>query len=122
MPKGALLHAHLDATVNASFLLELAASHPEVHIAIPSPLTKSNLRSILPTFRAFPKGIISQTLDLGDSNYLPGSWIPLAKARLHYSPALGGTEGFDKWALSTITIDPSEAYGTHNTVEKVVIL
>ncbi|KAH0830666.1 hypothetical protein J3R83DRAFT_2121 [Lanmaoa asiatica] len=35
--------------------------------------------------------------------------------------SLGGPEGFDKWIVSTFVINPSEAYGSHNTSNKPII-
>ncbi|KAF8891212.1 hypothetical protein BD779DRAFT_188177 [Infundibulicybe gibba] len=36
-----------------------------------------------------------------------------------FDPNLGGPEGFDKWAVDSMIIHPSEAYGTHNTISKI---
>jgi adenosine deaminase CECR1 len=57
--------------------------------------------------------------DLTDPSYEPGTWVSLKNARDHFSEELGGNEGFDKWVIGSTMINPSEAYGTHNTVEKV---
>jgi len=120
MPKGALLHAHLDATVNASFLLQLALKHPSIHIRISTSLSQSNLFTNLPEFRALPKEELSTMKSLTDASYEPDAWVPLKNARDNFSNALGGKEGFDQWVIGSMTINPSEAYGTHNTVEKVL--
>ena len=116
MPKGALLHAHLDATVNPEILLRLALQYPVFHVRVHKPLTISNLSTNLPEFRALPPDQFSGLSSLTDASYPLESWVPLYKARDSF--ALGGQEGFDKWVIGAMTINPAEAYGTHNTVKK----
>ncbi|KAF8163526.1 hypothetical protein B0H34DRAFT_327265 [Crassisporium funariophilum] len=119
MPKGALLHAHLDATVNAEYLLELAFKHPAFHVRVHEPLTASNLTTNLPEFRALPQDQFSDVGCLTDASYALGSWVSLHNARDSFAQELGGKEGFDKWVVGAMTINPAEAYGTHNTITKI---
>lgn len=119
MPKGALLHAHLDATVNAEFLWDLALKQPGIHVRVAQPLSAANLATNLPEFRILPSSLHADIPSLSDTSYTPGSWVPLHNARDSFSTELGGTKGFDKYVISSMTINPAEAYGTHNTVEKV---
>ena len=116
MPKGALLHAHLDATVNPEILLKLALQYPMFHVRIHKPLTISNLSTNLPEFRVFPQDQFIKLSSLTEVSYPLGSWVPLQKARDSFE--FGGQEGFDKWVIAALTINPAEAYGTHNTVKK----
>jgi adenosine deaminase CECR1 len=115
MPNGALLHAHLDGTVNPEILLKLVLQYPVFHVRVHKPLTISNLSTNLPEFRALPQDQLSELSSLTDASYPLGSWVPLQKARDSF---LGGQDGFDKWVISALTINPTEAYGTHNTVTK----
>lgn len=119
MPKGALLHAHLDATVDVEFLLQLASKQPGIHVRVHDPLYKSNLPTNLPEFRILPREQYSQVKSLTDPSYPLESWVSFENARSFFSPELGGAEGFDKWLTGSMTINPSEAYGTYNTLEKV---
>jgi adenosine deaminase CECR1 len=119
MPKGALLHCHLDATVNAEFLLELALKHPFMHVRVEQPLTAANLSSTLPQFRALPDDQFAEHPSLTSASYELGSWVSLQNARNSFASELGGVEGFDKWVIGSLTVNPTEAYDTHNTVEKV---
>ena len=116
MPKGALLHAHLDATVNPEILLKLALQYPIFHVRVHEPLSISNLSTNLPEFRPLPPDHVSDLGSLTEESYPLGSWVPLHKARDSF--ALGGQGGFDKWVIGALTINPAEAYGTHNTVQK----
>lgn len=109
MPKGGLLHVHLDATVNIQVLLQIAVQHPSMHVRL-------NENPPLPEFRPLPPGQSSTFSSLTDSSYVTGSWIPLKKARDNHH---GGPAAFDSWIVKLMTIDPGEAYGTHNTTSKV---
>ncbi|KAJ7286068.1 hypothetical protein C8J57DRAFT_656702 [Mycena rebaudengoi] len=120
MPKGALLHAHLDATVNTDYVLKIALEQPALHVRVTEPLTALNISKILPEFRALPKEMFSDSpASLTDASYLPKTWISLKTARAAFDTRLGGPEGFDKWVIGAMTINPSEAYQTHNTVDKI---
>ncbi|KIM48764.1 hypothetical protein M413DRAFT_15077 [Hebeloma cylindrosporum] len=109
MPKGALLHAHLDATVNAEFLLELALKQPGIHLRVNKPFVASPLSENLPEFRILPETQFSNLLSLADVSYTPGSWISLQNARKSFPTHLGGQDGFDSWVVGSMTINPAEA-------------
>ncbi|KAJ3712255.1 hypothetical protein C8R42DRAFT_687427 [Lentinula raphanica] len=120
MPKGGLLHAHLDATVNVSFLLKAAMKYPAIHVRASTALDATNIGSVLPQLSALPEELrTSGDVALTDTNYLSGTWVPIAKARETFDPQLGGPEGFDSWLTAAMTINPTEAYVTHNTVTKI---
>lgn len=119
MPKGALLHAHLDATVNQNFVLQLALQQPAIHVRASSLIDASTITSTLPEFKALSQEQFSAGAGVTDATYIADEWVPIRKARDTFDPALGGPHGFDKWVLSALTINPKEAYQTHNTVTKV---
>lgn len=120
MPKGALLHAHFDGTVNTSFLLKLALEQPAIHVRVPEPLTAQNISSILPEFQPLPAQSFNlQGPSLTSSDYTTNTWVNIATAREQFDKSLGGPEGFDKWVIDSMMISPAEAYGTHNTVYKI---
>ena len=121
MPKGALLHAHLDATVDVNFLLNRILEQEALYVRASAPLTTLSLpANVLPDFSPFAKSEVnlSPTQSVTDPSY-DGGWIPVKVARETFSPELGGPEGFDKWFVASTTINPAEAYGTHKTVAKV---
>lgn len=117
MPKGALLHIHLGAAVNPSTLLKIALHFPQIHICSSDALSSIPSQQSLPNFRAFPTPCTAPTMDICDPNYAPNTWIPLQAAR---SACRLGTVAFEEWIIRSMTINPKEAYGTHNTVAKVV--
>lgn len=117
MPKGALLHVHLDATVDKGYLLELALKEPSMHVRTPYVLTAANSTTTQPEFRPFKEVQSSQYASVTDVGYPGDTWVPLQQARSSFSH--GGPEGFDQWVMGSMSINPAEAYGTHNTVTKV---
>jgi adenosine deaminase CECR1 len=121
MPKGALLHAHLDACVDKAELLRYAYEHPEVHISISKGLTADNKATTLPEFRPFrPSPFNSGNAGMSAAQgYKGGTWIPISLAGEAFDPALGGPEGFDKWIIDGQIINPVEAYSTHNSLDRV---
>ena len=124
MPKGALLHAHLDATVDVNFLLNRILEQEALYVRASAPLTTlSPTANVLPEFSPFPKSEVklSAVQSLTDAAY-DGGWIPVNVARERFSLELGGPEGFDKWYVASTTINPGEAYGTHKTVAKVFVV
>ncbi|KIJ69088.1 hypothetical protein HYDPIDRAFT_23945 [Hydnomerulius pinastri MD-312] len=114
MPKGALLHAHLDLTVDAKTLLDLALPHRAIHIRSPEVLTSSNMQSTEPELRPLSPDYTTGASSLTDPSYPSMSWVPLQEARKNFDKSLGGPEGFDNWLVNKMSINPSEAYVTHN--------
>ncbi|KAI0707925.1 Metallo-dependent hydrolase [Earliella scabrosa] len=117
MPKGGLLHAHLDATVSARVLLQIALKYPAIHVRTAERLTSDTLKTVLPEFWPLRRPEWTALTSLTSDAYVPGSWVPLANARKTF--AFGGPEGFDEWVVAALTINPSEAYGTHDTTAKI---
>ena len=124
MPKGALLHAHLDATVDVNFLLRRVLEQDLIYVRASAPLsTLSPTANVLPEFSPFPKSEVKLSVvqNLTDPSY-DGGWVPVKVARESFSLELGGPEGFDKWYVASTTINPAEADGTYKTVTKVGFL
>ena len=122
MPKGALLHVHLGVTASAEELLGLSMDQPAIHVRVSQTLTADNIGSLLPEFGALPKAQWTELATIAGAGYTPGSWVPIRNARDNFSEALGGTKGFYDWVTRALVIDPSEAYGTHNTSSKVWLI
>ncbi|KAG8801906.1 hypothetical protein FRC17_006529, partial [Serendipita sp. 399] len=120
MPKGALLHAHLEATVDARVLLQQAILHDNICIRTPGTVTVENVSSTLPDFYVMPKGAkYDRSPSVTSPDYHPSFNVSTAKARSEWPESLGGPEGFDSWVIRSLTINPEESYGTHNTIIKI---
>ena len=119
MPKGGLLHAHFDAMVDARTLLQLAMNDPLFHVRAQQPLTTSSLATTLPEFSPLPIALKGETIQLGGKDYSPGTWVPVQAARASFPEELGGSDGFDKWVIDSMVLNPTEAYHTYNSSVKV---
>ncbi|CAE6538392.1 unnamed protein product [Rhizoctonia solani] len=119
LPKGGLLHGHMDAMCDAKFLYQTALEYPQMHIRVDSAIT-SDSSPPLPQFKPLAIDLCAEYTNapsLTSSEYVPGSWVPLHKARNEF--AYGGPEGFDKWVVGTMMINPKEAYVDYNTSVKI---
>jgi adenosine deaminase CECR1 len=113
MPKGGLLHAHLDATVNVEVLMRLVSQYRVYYVSVEERLAEDNLFSTLPLFDIFHEGMECKSSSLTDQAYTLGSWIPYHEARQNFG--LGGPQRFDDWVKAGMTINPQEAYVTYNS-------
>ncbi|KIJ35772.1 hypothetical protein M422DRAFT_34557 [Sphaerobolus stellatus SS14] len=116
MPKGGLLHVHLDATVDTEVLFRIALKHSAIHVRVPGPLAADAAFRPLPEFWALPVSQFGIAADIASSDYVGGTWIPLREARDRCSL---GAEVFDDWVIGSMRVNSTEAYKTHNSATKV---
>lgn len=119
MPKGALLHVHIGAAIDSSYLLKLGLNQSAMHVRVHSHLTPDSLKKVLPEFTALRPDEYTVYTSLTSDSYKLGEWVNLALAKENFDPDLGGPQGFEDWVVGALTIDPSEAYGTYNSHKKV---
>ncbi|KAL4067730.1 hypothetical protein J3A83DRAFT_4253973 [Scleroderma citrinum] len=119
MPKGALLHVHLELTVDAHFLIRLALPHTSIHIRSPEVITSANMSSVVPEIKPLDPDFEAEASSLTDPDYIPGSWIPLHRARELFDQGLGSSQGFDIWITSHMVITANAAYVTHNNNHRI---
>jgi adenosine deaminase CECR1 len=100
--------------------MHLALQQPAIHVCASTPINAATITSTLPVFKALPQHQFSDGAGLTDSSYVANDWVSIRKARESFDPELGGPEGFDRWVLGALTINPVEAYNIHNTVTKVL--
>ncbi|ELU42781.1 adenosine deaminase [Rhizoctonia solani AG-1 IA] len=118
---GGLLHVHMDAMCDASYLLKLALEYSIMHVQTTGSLNSSSPYPI-PTFKPLTPQEISQAANNAlptSQDYVPGSWVAVQRARDGFPNELGGQEGFDKWIIGALTINAEEAYEKYNTSAKV---
>ncbi|KAG8769995.1 hypothetical protein FRC12_004588 [Ceratobasidium sp. 428] len=120
MPKGGLLHGHMDAMCDAAFLYQTALEYPNMHIRVPSAINSTSTPFPLPQFKPLSLELTNQHKDatsLTSPSYEPNSWVPLSTARQNFQ--FGGPEAFDKWIIGSMMINPKEAYVEYNTSVKI---
>lgn len=139
MPKGALLHCHMDGTVEGNWLLKELVKYDDVfHVKAEGPLTADSLYTLGVCFKAMPpQAAGSQTVDIFANDYDGAHWMPLREARkkfplpnVYNPPPVGSIEGvdiplgstsddpaaaFDAWLHSLMTMTPSPGSKPMNT-------
>ncbi|CAE6361837.1 unnamed protein product [Rhizoctonia solani] len=121
MPKGGLLHVHMDAMCDASYLLKLALEYPIMHVQTTGPLNSSSPYP-LPMFKPLTQEELNQATNNAlptSQEYIPGSWVAVQRAREGFPNELGGQEGFDKWVIGALSISAEETYQQLNTSTKI---
>ncbi|KAH7337218.1 Metallo-dependent hydrolase [Rhizoctonia solani] len=121
MPKGALLHAHSDAIVDAKYLLQLALDYPSIHIRTASGINSSGPLPA-PIFRPLSQIEAEQYVNNSfptSADYVPNSWVSAQRFRERFPNELGGKDAFDKWIISAMTIGADDAYLQYNTTAKI---
>ncbi|KAK7941229.1 uncharacterized protein PG986_013616 [Apiospora aurea] len=116
MPKGSLLHAHIDAMVDFKFLLDVLMKEPGMHISADMPLTSPRaLENATLLFRFFKTARTKDSLYSRD--YAPGTFIRITQAADAFPD--GGREGFLKWLHSRCTLSRTDAVAQHHGVDEI---
>lgn len=112
MPKGALLHCHLDATGDMGWSINAAFTTPGVCMVATGPMHTAALRKKVPfSFRFAKKESISTGSPPWSESYTPDSKVPIAVAAESFPD--GGKEGFLKWMKTRVTITQEESISQH---------
>ncbi|KAK2757632.1 hypothetical protein FQN54_004601 [Arachnomyces sp. PD_36] len=119
MPKGSLLHAHMDAMFDIDFLVEQALTTPGIHIRADSPLSNPvNLREapIFFQYSSAPEAESDGKAPIWEAQYTPGSLIHVQKAAATHP---GGLQGFREWLESRCMLTRETAFGHHYGVDAI---
>ncbi|KAI9850546.1 MAG: hypothetical protein M1838_005468 [Thelocarpon superellum] len=117
MPKGALLHAHLDAMIDVTWLLEQALHTEGMHLYAGEPLcTPTALRSASMLFVYAPSAPASPS-SLWGADYVPATRVALTHAADTFPD--GGREGFVAWVKGRCTITSTESVAHHHGLNDI---
>ncbi|KAL1988341.1 hypothetical protein VTN96DRAFT_10024 [Rasamsonia emersonii] len=120
MPKGALLHAHLDAMFDLDFLIDQAFSTPGIHMSACKPLVSEKDLEVAPfTFQysSAPLADSDGKQSIWTEGYTPCSLIHIQKAASTYPK--GGERGFRVWLKSRMMIAAEHSYYHHHGVDAI---
>lgn len=119
MPKGSILHAHLDAIVDLDFVFRVLLEEPGMHMNSPEYhlATAENRSESVVTFRFFKQERNSGMSIWGAQGYKPGEYVSLAKAAETFPD--GGREGWVKWMKSKTTISETDSVTQHHGVDHI---
>jgi adenosine deaminase CECR1 len=116
MPKGCLLHAHLDAMVDFDFLLDELLKTPGMHMASDRALDSPDaLASAFPSFRYRHQEV--QDASIWDNSYTPNKFILLTKCADEFPD--GGRAGFLQWLKSRCTLSSTDSHEQHHGVDAI---
>lgn len=117
MPKGALLHAHLDAMVDFDFLLRELLRTPGMHMSSDRSLSGPDARADAEVQFRFRK---QETVDgpaPWSPEYKPGTLVLLTKVADEFPD--GGREGFLSWLLSRCTLGTADSHEHHHGIDAI---
>lgn len=117
MPKGALLHAHMDAMVDFDFILDELLNTPGMHMSADRPLTfPEALADAAPSFRYRAKDGVDGP-SIWDAGYQPGTFRLLTKTADDFPN--GGREGFFAWLKGRCTLGMMDSHEQHHGVDAI---
>jgi adenosine deaminase CECR1 len=111
MPKGCLLHAHLDAMVDVDWLLRQALEIPGYYIYSPRGLSEEEDREkTAPSFTYAPRFERSCQESIWTTAYKSDSLVPVQEAASTFP---GGVQAFKTWARSHMVLPKHESMKHH---------
>jgi len=112
MPKGALLHCHLEAMGDLNWLIDEAFNTEGICIAADVPLASPESLQKSPfIFRYVKQPNSSDSQSIWASTYPANESIPINTAAANFPN--GGKEGFVQWLKSRVTITRQESLDQH---------
>lgn len=116
MPKGSLLHAHLDAMVDFDYLFGVLLDSPGMHFAADEPLSNETALANAGVHFRFRKAETSQK-SVWEEGYVPGQFRLLTTAADEFPD--GGRTGFLKWLKARCTITLTDSMEQHHGIDAV---
>lgn len=118
MPKGSLLHAHMDAMFDIDFLIDQAFSTPGIHMSASQPLLTPEDYEVAPvTFQFSSQETSKDQPTIWSTGYGPSTLIPIHQAASSFPK--GGEAGFREWLKSRCMIMPEHSYHHHHGVDAI---
>lgn len=116
MPKGCLLHAHMDAMVNFEYLITELLETPGMHMSSDRPLDTATARQDAGlSFRYKAKSLTDGSI--WDEKYEPNSFVLLTKVADEFPH--GGRSGFVSWLKSRCTLSTADMHQQHHGVDAI---
>ncbi|KAL3482231.1 hypothetical protein BJX99DRAFT_84217 [Aspergillus californicus] len=117
MPKGCLLHAHMEAMIDTDWLIDQALEVPGFYISSPEPLCPGETKWSEPfEFHYRPGAQVQSAENIWQSDYIPYQHVPVNDAAETYP---GGVVAFKAWAISKMTINEEESLQHHHGIADI---
>lgn len=111
MPKGALLHCHLEAMVDLDWLFEEVLETEGMCILAEKGLSTERDRSTTPFFFDYTKERAAADVSIWTEEYKGNTHVPVTAAASDYPE--DGRDGFKAWVKSRCIITPEESLKHH---------
>lgn len=119
MPKGSLLHAHMDAMFDIDFLIDQLFATPGIHISAPKPLITPQDYDAAPVTFQFSSRSQGNTEkpSIWYDTYEPSTLIPVQNAAASFPKS--GEAGFREWLKSRCMLMPEHSYHHYHGVDAI---
>lgn len=119
LPKGSILHAHLDAIVDLDYVFSVLLEEPGMHMNAPTSQlsTTAEREQAIVNFRFFKEPRNASMAIWDAKSYVPGEFVPLVKAAESFPD--GGKEGWIRWMKSKTTISETDSVEQHHGVDHI---
>ena len=107
MPKGALLHAHLDAMIDSEWLLDQVLQTEGMTIRADQALSTAEAREKGFVLFRYKHGMLSDAVSIWDEAYTADQCVSVNEAAERFPE--GGRKGFRSWVKSRCSITPQES-------------
>lgn len=112
MPKGALLHCHIEAMVDIDWLVERAFATNGTHISAEGPLDPATSDNTIPFQFKWLHAPATPSASIWSDSYVAGERVPIDVAAESFPH--GGRDGFKRWLVSRTTITHDESLQHHH--------
>jgi adenosine deaminase CECR1 len=117
MPKGSLLHAHMDAMVEFDYLIRELLKLPGVHMSSDRPLATAAAREDAALSFRYRAVEVTGGPSVRDEAYVPGNFILLTKVADEWPE--GGREGFITWLKARCTLSVTDSHEHHHGIDAI---
>lgn len=116
MPKGSLLHSHLEAMVDFEYLIGELLKLPNVHMSSDRPLTSPEaLEQCAVSFRYRAKERVEGSI--WTDEYKKNKFLLLTKMADEFPN--GGRDGFIKWLKGRCTLSTQDSHDQHHGIDHI---
>ncbi|EER23446.1 Adenosine/AMP deaminase family protein [Coccidioides posadasii C735 delta SOWgp] len=119
MPKGALLHGHIEAMIDLDILLHQVLSLPGMYMASSAPLDSENNLEITPLHFKYSSTVLSShgSPTLWEREYHPLTFLPVQEVADAFPGQ--GIAGFREWLKSRCTIGHEASLNHHHGIDAI---
>lgn len=117
MPKGALLHAHLDGMIDVEWLIDQMLATTGMAIMADQSLSSVEARANVSATFQYSENVFADANSIWNENYQPNQLVSAKIAATSFPE--GGLDGFKTWLRNRCTITQQESLEYHDGVDSI---